>query len=119
LDCRNTYEDKHNKNDNNYSYDDDLSTPDKKDDNVPYPKEEKEICDKCYKKFPISEKRLGENLCGNCQKLKDNQEIKDEIKKLREFFERKDNNKDDEKSEKGGVHYWKKKNLNPLQQLLD
>jgi hypothetical protein len=61
--------------------------------------------------------RLGDKMCRSCQRLKDNQEIKDEIRKPREFFEQKDNKKDNnnEKDGKGGVHYTKvKSQKNPL-----
>jgi len=60
---------------------------------------------------------LGENLCAACQNSKDNSEIKDEIRKLKEFLEKKSNKKDDQKN----GEKWSKTtiNKNPLQELLN
>ena len=88
-DCKETYNKRNSKDEKTHS-------PDRHENILPFKnhsEEEKkeviEICEKCYKKFPAQEKRFGENLCGGCQKLKDNQELKDEVKKLREYLENK------------------------------
>jgi hypothetical protein len=83
-DCQEAYRKKNSKNENPRSPDYYEKVPGPR---KPY-EEEKEICEKCYKKFPSYEKRLGENLCAGCQRLKDNKELKDEVRRLREHLEK-------------------------------
>jgi len=116
-DCKEVYRKKNSK-DESFKKSEDLKGPGGEKSEI-YDKE-KEICENCFKKYPAYEKRAGENLCAGCQRTKENKELKNEVKKLREYLDKKLGNGEQtvSKNRFGGKTTTKIKK-NPIGELIE